>query len=634
MSDSSDSGSSKPKNGSFKKRPKSFVKRRQTEDGASSERRPKKSFGEGRSKAFSKSGDKPPGAFKGPRKSKDGKDRPFRENRSEGDKPSRERRPEGDRRSRDRRPDGNKRPFNRQGRPNDRSRSNDRFRAERQNQELVLTPTHWGSQGEAILETTTEEGRARRTIVWRGVPDETVKVRLVREGQNQRYTEVLSVEGKAAKGRREPRCDKMDACGGCPMMHLSPKAQHAAKLSIVRSLFEDEGVERHAPTQIIEAKSAQEWNYRHTLKVAVDTTQEGHLRLGVRGRRGHVVPIPKCHVVTPLLRKVLKAVAFHVTGKSDQVMRKVMAYGQDSENPTVGLRYVVMRQSSGEKPEVQLCFVVGKYSALYRDVADAVMRQCPEVVSVSLHINRSPGNAIFLRAQEEPEKFISIEGEEREERYPNGSFARLTGRETIEEQVGGLSYQIGAGDFFQVNPVVAKQLQDAVLKASDEYQGHAVVDLYCGVGLLTLPLAKKHGWAIGVEGGEGATARAQSNARLNRVNADFSAGDVGESLAAVRRRLAGRTPIVVVDPARRGLEDGVLEQIMELNPLKIIYVSCGPRALAQDIRDLLYLNWTVESIEAYDMFPHTAHVELVAVFRPPHVVPSKLQGPRRHLIRK
>ena len=98
-----------------------------------------------------------------------------------------------------------------------------------------------------------------------------------------------------------------------------------------------------------------------------------------------------------------------------------------------------------------------------------------------------------LREVSEPEKFIPQQGEEREERYPNGSFATLTGRETIEEAVGGFRYQIGAGDFFQVNPVVAKQLQDAVLKASDEYQGHAIVDLYCGVGLLTLPLAKMAG---------------------------------------------------------------------------------------------------------------------------------------------
>ena len=198
------------------------------------------------------------------------------------------------------------------------------------------------------------------------------------------------------------------------MMHLSIQGQHTAKLSIVKSLFDAEEVGQHAPTEILEAKDSKPWDYRHTLKVAVDTTQEGHLRLGVRGRRGHVVPIPKCHVVTPLLRKVLKAVAFYVTGKSELITRKVMAYGKDPENPTVGLRYVVIRQSSCPKPEVQLCFVVGKYSALYRDVADAVMRQCPEVFQCphQSHVR----NAIFLREVAEPETFISQQGEEREER--------------------------------------------------------------------------------------------------------------------------------------------------------------------------------------------------------------------------
>ena len=95
-----------------------------------------------------------------------------------------------------------------------------------------------------------------------------------------------------------------------------------------------------------------------------------------------------------------------------------MAYGKDPENPTVGLRYVVIRRAQVLSRGSAL-LVVGKYSALYRDVADAVMRQCPEVLSVSVHINRTPGNAIFLREVDEPETFISQQGEEREERYPN-----------------------------------------------------------------------------------------------------------------------------------------------------------------------------------------------------------------------
>lgn len=416
-------------------------------------------------------------------------------------------------------------------------------------------------------------------------------------------------------------------------MHLRPAAQHQAKLSIVHRLFTEEGIGEHAPKSIVDVDSAKEWGYRHTLKVAVDTTQEGHIRLGVRGRRGHVVPVPDCHVVTPLLRSVLKSVVYHVTGHSKELMRKVLAYGSDPDNPTIGLRYVVIRQTSTTDPTVQLCFVVGKYSALYRDVADAVMRQCPQIDSVSVHINRTPGNAIFLREVSEPEEFISAQGETREERYPNGSFATLTGRDTIEDKVGGFFYLIGPGDFFQVNPAVARKLQAAVLEASKAYQGHAMVDLYCGVGLFTLPLAKQHGWAVGVEGGEGTTARASENARINNVFAEFLSGDVGESLSGLKRRLAGRTPVVVVDPARRGLESGVVEQIIDLNPLKMIYISCGPKALARDISMLLEKGWILESIQAFDMFPHTAHVEILAVLVPPNVVPSKLQGPRRRLVR-
>ena len=117
------------------------------------------------------------------------------------------------------------------------------------------------------------------------------------EKAKSRYTEVLAVSGKADDTRRTPSVRKWTR-GGCPMMHLSIQGQHTAKLSIVKSLFDAERLGSMRPPK--EAKDSKPWDYRHTLKVAVDTTQEGHLRLGVRGRRGHVVPIPKCHVVTPL----------------------------------------------------------------------------------------------------------------------------------------------------------------------------------------------------------------------------------------------------------------------------------------------------------------------------------------------
>ena len=205
------------------------------------------------------------------------------------------------------------------------------------------------------------------------------------------------MSSKADEGRRKPKCREDGRLWWLSDDAFVSEGSARCKTVDCKISLDAEGVGAHAPSEIIEAKEAKPWDYRHTLKVAVDTTQEGHLRLGVRGRKGHVVPIPKCHVVTPLLRKVLKAVAYYVTGKSELITRKVMAYGKDPENPTVGLRYVVIRQSSAEKPEVQLCFVVGKYSALYRDIADAVMRQCPEVLSVSVHINRTPGNTIFKR---------------------------------------------------------------------------------------------------------------------------------------------------------------------------------------------------------------------------------------------
>ena len=489
-----------------------------------------------------------------------------------------------------------------------------------------MTPSHWGAKGESLLE---EDGQ--RTIIWRGIPGEEVTVRVMNDGKNQRFVDVLSVKNEPGFGRRTPKCPKMDACGGCPMMHLSLEAQHQAKLKMLEAHFEAEEIVGLCPTEIVGSESNQ-WNYRHSVKMVVDNTQEGNIRLGVRGRRGHVVPIPDCEVSTPLLRNVMKSVAYHVTGRSEILSRDVWAYGTDDKHPDSGLRYVVLRQTSTDNPQVQICFVVGRYSSLYRELADSVMRQYHEVVSVSVHINRSQGNAIFLSEISKPETYTSVHGEEREESFPNGSFATLTGLEHIEDEIGVFRYRIGAGDFFQANSDIALCLQQAVVEESKEFPGQAMVDLYCGVGLFTIPLAKEHGWAMGIEAGTGAVERAKDNARINKVSAEFLTGDVCASLELIKKRLGGRPPVVVVDPARRGLEPGVIDALVTLNPLKLIYVSCGPKSLAHDLKYFIGLGWTVRSVQAFDMFPQTAHVETIAVLIPPNSAPISKRGPRRRIL--
>jgi 23S rRNA (uracil1939-C5)-methyltransferase len=184
---------------------------------------------------------------------------------------------------------------------------------------------------------------------------------------------------------------------------------------------------------------------------------------------------------------------------------------------------------------------------------------------------------------------------------------------------------IGAGDFFQANPAVANLMCKELLQALDGHRERPVLDLYCGVGTFTMALAAQHGWALGIELIQGAIQRARSNAGRNHVPAEFVAGEVAEVLPEVLLRVEGKAPIIVLNPARKGLE---------AEPMRVAYFSCNPQALSRDLFEFVDRGWKIETIKAFDMFPQTAHIELMAVLSPAKDPTPKGRAPRRRIVRR
>jgi tRNA/tmRNA/rRNA uracil-C5-methylase (TrmA/RlmC/RlmD family) len=131
----------------------------------------------------------------------------------------------------------------------------------------------------------------------------------------------------------------------------------------------------------------------------------------------------------------------------------------------------------------------------------------------------------------------------------------------------------------------------------------------------------------------GAIDRAEESCRLLHLPAEFQRGAVLDRLPEIGRRVAGRGPVVVVDPARRGLEDNVVEGILALQPAQVAYLSCNPRALATDLQRFVAAGWSIRALRAYDMFPQTAHVELLALLSPPTPPVVTARAPRRKILR-
>jgi 23S rRNA (uracil1939-C5)-methyltransferase len=465
-----------------------------------------------------------------------------------------------------------------------------------------LTPTHWNPRGEA-------EGVGPRGLpvrVWGGIPGEEGSIKVLHVGDHSTAAKWRGAD-QPSPWRREPACDKWAPCGGCALMHVTAAGQEQARRDMVARAFEAEGIAAEFGT--FHRCPDGESNFRHVVKLGLEFSEAGRLRVGAWGRNDrHIVPIPHCNVAAPVLRKTIASIAHWI------LTLEIWPWNPDTGQGT--LRAVVLR-ASRTTGEVLVTLVAGKHTKALSELAERLHDGVAEVAGVWFHLNDEPGNAIFTR---DGEGVIGV--------------SPLSGSDHIEEKLNGVTYRIGPGDFFQTNPAMAEVLFRRVVERMAPGPDDAVVDLYCGVGGIALQVGAKAGFVVGVEEVEGAVTRAREASRLNKSNAEFHAGQVLEILPELAKRLARTRPIVSVNPARRGLEEGVVEAIAGLSPARLVYVSCNPRALARDVARFQALGFRLDGpVELFDMFPHTPHVEVVAVLAGPVGDGSAGRAPRRKVIR-
>lgn len=466
----------------------------------------------------------------------------------------------------------------------------------------IVTPRAWNSRGEAVDFTTRPS-----VSVWRGIPGERSHVRVVHRGQHRIQAKWVWSEAPD-ETRVEPPCDRYDLCGGCPLMHLNADGQSDARWELVRGQLDLAGLQDVPLAEVVPCPDGLS-DYRTSLKLIVGRSDRGAVRIGAPGRgTRQAVPIPQCLAVTDDLRRLMRTLAGRVI---DLEIRP----WDDGRGL---LRYIAARQSRATG-EILLTLVAGRKDPQLSELADELTKRIEQLVGVHLHLNAEPGNAIFDR---------DPEGEVRTR--------NLLGQDFIVDRLADVDFRIGPGDFFQTNPSMADRLMRDVVALAEPEEGVPVIDAYCGVGGFALALAQKTGWALGIEGLGGAVRRARETASAQRIPAEFVHADVVYGLEDVAPRLAGKRPVVIADPARRGLEEGVVQGIHDLNPERLILVSCNPETLARDLSSFRALGWTLERVRPYDMFPNTAHVELVTRLRPPDggARDPDARGPRRRRVRR
>jgi 23S rRNA (uracil1939-C5)-methyltransferase len=439
--------------------------------------------------------------------------------------------------------------------------------------ELTIDSLAYGGNGVARLD-------GFVVFVRRGLPGDTVKARVTKV--QRRHAEALTTEVLAPGPQRvEAPCAHYPACGGCRFQDLAYDAQVAAKEQwVADSLERLAGLSSPPLEPILPALS--QFGYRNKMEYSfTELADEPTLGLHKAGRWDEVLEIEKCWLTSDVGNAIRNRVREWAREE------RLPAYDQETQEGY--LRHLVVREGRNTG-QVLVQLVTARGERFDRERLIEVLTEHPEVRSIHWSVNRGVAEVTNLPTE------------------------LLWGDEAIEERIGELTFRVRPNAFLQTNTEMAERLYAIAREFARLEGGETVYDLYCGIGTIGLSLAPSALTVWGIEISEESVACAIENQELNGIgNAAFFAGNVGEVLRELRDR-AGDPGVVVVDPPRAGLAGKALKRLGEIGAPRIVYVSCNPTTLAGDVKRLRdHYGYELVRARPVDMFPHTPHVECVAL---------------------
>lgn len=409
------------------------------------------------------------------------------------------------------------------------------------------------------------------------LPGERVKVQMTSAARKFGRGELLEVL-RPSPDRVVPRCRHFLDCGGCHMQHASYEAQlHSKQQRLQRALQHALGDD--APPVAACVAPGEPWGQRH--KIALHLRQWGDELQPCfhRVRSIDLVEVLEC----PASDEDGLELAFAAVDELSRLRLPVFV-------PEEGgvLRSVLVRQSAGTG-ESHVLLVATEAPKGIDEVAGRIHER--GATTVSLNLNPGPPDHLLGRATRV-----------------------LVGPPRIEERIGGMRLAISPDSFFQTSPGGAERLVELVLQGLQPGPGDVTADLYCGGGLFSLPLAQASKQVVGVEQDHSAVLDARTSAQWNHIdNVEF----VHAGVATQLRRWQQGTKLdrVVLDPPRQGCEAEVVELLCKLGPRRVAYVSCDVEALGRDLQEFLRHGLRPVQVTPVDMFPHTGHIEAVAILQ-------------------
>ena len=421
------------------------------------------------------------------------------------------------------------------------------------------------------------------------LPGDYVHAKIIKVKKSYGFARLMDII-KPSEDRTEAVCENAVRCGGCQLQHYRYDRQLDYKQNKVKNaLVRMGGFAADFIDSVMEPVIGMDnpYNYRNKAQFPVGKDKEGNTVIGFYAGRTHsIIDSRYCYIQSEVSNKVVSIIRSWIERYG------ISPYEETKHSGLI--RHILVRNGF-KTGEVMVCLVVTSKKVPALDKLVELLGDIDGLVSVCLNINKDKTNKIL------GDKIINVYG-----------------RNYIEDYIGDVKYRISPLSFYQVNPVQTEKLYSTALDFAGLTGNETVWDLYCGIGTISLFLAKSARSVLGVEIVPQAISDAKVNAQINNIdNALFTCGaaeDVEDFLTENElQHIYGNPDVIVVDPPRKGCDSKLLDTIISHSPERIVYVSCDPATLARDLKILCEDVYEIKRVRACDMFGMSGHVETVVL---------------------
>lgn len=414
------------------------------------------------------------------------------------------------------------------------------------------------------------------------IKGEKVKILIIKVLKSHAFGKILDIIYKSDK-RIEYDCETYKRCGGCNMRHIEYEETLIMKRNSVQALVNKTLKNKVQVKNTIGMENP--LHYRNKAQYPIGMNKENKPVIGVFARRSHeIIPINNCLIQKPISEQIAKFILEYITKNNISVY--------DEKSGKGIFRHLVIKV--GVKTNEVMCILVINAHSFKNEnkLVEELVKNFPNIKTIVKNINTKNTNVIM--------------GKENIVLYGDGY---------IKDILGDYTFKISPQSFYQVNPLQAEKLYNLGVEAAKITKNDIVFDLYCGIGTISLFMAKYAKKVYGVEIVEQAIKDAKENAKTNNIeNTEFIAGDTEIVLDDLINNKKIIPDVVMVDPPRKGLDNRTIENINKIKPNRVIYISCNPATLIRDLAKFEE-NYEIKSIQPVDMFPFSSHVECVCVLK-------------------